>query len=390
MRISRLYIVLIMTVVTLTAVYVSKVVPASHSSAHPAVSGVVDVAQRTAHSLSFGETEAVSKRPIPSVPAHASESNAAVANAGGPRESDAGMQSTALHSETTSFGRDRSPSQTLETGWTINTADANSRGSRSAVDVSRTEASPVQPVVQRPPNPRDVTSPRRTRTGAFPSSLERSISQTPRSSVQPIDRDDDIAGYPLFRNYSPEDYGPDLPSQNWSVTQDDRGIIYVGNLAGVLSYDGATWRLIPTKNQTLVRSVFRDSTGRIYVGAYGEIGYLSPDATGTTRFVSLERKIPEAHRNFGQVLSGVAVESGVYFQTRRAIYRWDGSSVDVWTTTDEARFYKIFSVRDIVYVARENIGLHRIVNGQLEQIPGESDSRTQALRPCSRTATTAC
>jgi len=181
---------------------------------------------------------------------------------------------------------------------------------------------------------------------------------------------DEVPGYPLFRNYVPDDYGPDLPSQNWAITQDDRGIIYVGNPAGVLAYDGAGWRLIPTENRTLVRTVFRDSTGRVYVGAYGEIGYLAPDASGTMRFESLQDKIPPAHRSFGHTWSGIAVSSGIYFQTRRAIYRWDGAKMDVWTTSESARFYKLFAVRDTVYVARENVGLHQIANGRLEPVPG--------------------
>ncbi len=363
MRISRFYIAIIMAVVILTAVYVSQVLPASHSSAHPAVSGVLEAAQRTAQDLPFGRVTLISDRPALS------------ATSAGEPNTDSRAASATVRSDAAGTNRRQAAEteQAQGAGWTINATGVSpprptSQGDRSVHAASSAQHAPVQHALQRSPNPQRVTPSRVVPTNA--ASSARTLPQDQPSSVQPIDRDDDIAGYPLFRNYSPADYGTDLPSQNWSITQDDRGIMYIGNLAGVLSYDGATWRLIPTKNQTLVRTVFRDSTGRIYVGAYGEIGYLSPDETGTTRFVSLERKIPEAHRDFGQVLSGVAVESGVYFQTRRAIYRWDGSSVDVWTTTDASRFYKIFSVRDIVYVARENIGLHRIVNGQLEQIPG--------------------
>lgn len=180
----------------------------------------------------------------------------------------------------------------------------------------------------------------------------------------------EVPGHPLFRNYRPEDYGPELPSQNWAITQDQRGIIYVGNPAGVLAYDGASWRLIPTENRTLVRTVFSDSTGRVYVGAYGEVGYLAPDPGGTMRFVSLLDDVPAPQREFGHTWSGAVGSDGVYFQTRRSIFRWDGDSMDVWTTSESARFYKIFSVRDTIYVARENAGLHRIVDGRMQPVPG--------------------
>lgn len=208
---------------------------------------------------------------------------------------------------------------------------------------------------------------RRARTGSTATPPQNR--PAPSTEVALAD-DPSVSGYPLFKNYVPDDYGPDLPSQNWAITQDHRGIIYVGNPAGVLAYDGASWRLIPTENQTLVRTVFRDSTGRIYVGAYGEIGYLAPDATGTTRFVSFEDEIPARFRDFGHTWSGVATSSGVYFQTRRAIYRWDGETMDVWTTSEDSRFYKIFAVRDTVYVARENVGLHYFDEGNLRPLPG--------------------
>src|ERR1700740_2007732 len=34
---------------------------------------------------------------------------------------------------------------------------------------------------------------------------------------------------------------PRAGTQNFDVAQDERGIIYVGNLAGVLEYDGVRW-----------------------------------------------------------------------------------------------------------------------------------------------------
>ena len=239
--------------------------------------------------------------------------------------------------------------------------DAFSSSTADGVPVTNSVASTVPPA-SRLVHAGFESSPQDRRRQAVPSTASDDLS---------------ISGYPLFQNYVPDDYGPNLPSQNWAITQDDRGIVYVGNPAGVLAYDGASWRLIPTENQTLVHTVFRDSTGRIYVGAYGEIGYLAPDASGTTRFVSFDKEIPARFRDFGHTWSGVATSSGVYFQTRRAIYRWNGEQMDVWTTSEGARFYKMFSVRDTVYVARENVGLHYFDDGNLRPLPsGERFANT--------------
>ena len=60
-------------------------------------------------------------------------------------------------------------------------------------------------------------------------------------------------GLPLLKNYKPKDYN--AGSQNWALLQDNRGLIYSGNNAGVLEYDGVSWRTIRTANQSVVRSM---------------------------------------------------------------------------------------------------------------------------------------
>src|SRR5205085_4283323 len=49
---------------------------------------------------------------------------------------------------------------------------------------------------------------------------------------------------PYITNFTSQDYKASL--QNWSITQDNNGIIYVGNSSGLLEYDGTRWRLIKT------------------------------------------------------------------------------------------------------------------------------------------------
>jgi len=197
----------------------------------------------------------------------------------------------------------------------------------------------------------------------------------------------DVDGYPMHRNYTPDDYGTQFLSQNWSVTQDDNGIIYVANPGGVLSYDGATWRVIPTQRQTLVRTLVSDAEGRVFVGAYGEFGYLRPDSTGTQRFVSLVDHIDPALRDFGHTWSSAATSDGVYFQTRNTLFRWDRQQVKTWTTSNATRYYKVFSVRDTVFVSQEGIGLRKIVDGQLTDVPGGdrfADSNVTVVLPHGR------
>jgi hypothetical protein len=82
-------------------------------------------------------------------------------------------------------------------------------------------------------------------------------------------------GNPFILNLNADSYN--AHAQNFAVEQDSRGVLYFGNFAGILEYDGESWRIIPTENITKVSSLSDGPDGRIYVGARGEIGYLSPD-----------------------------------------------------------------------------------------------------------------
>ena len=77
------------------------------------------------------------------------------------------------------------------------------------------------------------------------------------------------AGFKYLKNYITSDYKHH--AQNWAIVQDPRGIIYVGNQAGILEFDGVSWRVILIPNWS-VRSMAVDDTGVIYIGGKDEIG----------------------------------------------------------------------------------------------------------------------
>ena len=68
-------------------------------------------------------------------------------------------------------------------------------------------------------------------------------------------------GYPLIKNITPKEYG--YESQNFSIIQDSRGVLYVGNLNGILEFVGKSWELINLKCVPRL-SLGKDSL--VYVG----------------------------------------------------------------------------------------------------------------------------
>ncbi len=187
-------------------------------------------------------------------------------------------------------------------------------------------------------------------------------------------------GLPYIQNYTPKEYGGQIT--NWTIVQDPRGVMYFGNDAGVLEYDGVTWRLIPTQNRTIVRSLDIDSTGVIYVGAEGEFGYLAADAAGQLRFVSLVDSVPEKYRIFGDVWQTLVTSRGVYFRTTEYLFCWTGHAIKVWAPKHS--FHTAFVINDSLYVRQWDVGLMVMRGESLELLPeGEkfADERVYIMLP---------
>jgi hypothetical protein len=126
-------------------------------------------------------------------------------------------------------------------------------------------------------------------------------------------------GVPVVVNYPP---GITQGSeQNWTIVQDKRGIIYVGNDdKGVLEYDGSAWRSIPIANNSIVRSLDCSDEGTVYVGAVAEIGYLAPDLSGNLEYNSLLHLLDSAGRSFSDVWKTYCVEEKVYFHSQKYVF----------------------------------------------------------------------
>jgi signal transduction histidine kinase len=171
-------------------------------------------------------------------------------------------------------------------------------------------------------------------------------------------------GVPPNRIYLPDQYN--AHGQNFAITQDQRGIMYIGNFAGVLEYDGLNWRTIATTNITKVSALLKAKNGTIYVGANGEFGFLKPDSTGTLSFVSLSQRIKN---RFNEILSVLETRDGIYFVAKNFIFRWNGKSVNEWPMAQEVK--TAFQVSQSIYIFGNLNGLSEFRNGSLAPVNQE-------------------
>jgi len=177
----------------------------------------------------------------------------------------------------------------------------------------------------------------------------------------------EIGGFKYLENYSAADYGHH--PQNWMIVQDSRGIIYVGNQAGVLEYDGVSWRILENIPNKSVRSMAIDNTGTIYIGGKDEVGFLAPDPKGSLNYVSLLSNINKNKRKFSSVWKTLSINDHVYFLTTKYLMRWNTKTRKMKIWESNQYFKDIFYVKKKVFINEKSVGLRQMVKDSLQSLP---------------------
>ena len=107
------------------------------------------------------------------------------------------------------------------------------------------------------------------------------------------------AGVPAIRNFPRQTYR--ASTQNWAVTQDQRGFMYFANNDGLLEFDGTYWNLYQFAEPALTRWVTAGQNGVLYVGMFNEFGIVKPDRSGKLTYSSLIQELPDTLREVGDV-----------------------------------------------------------------------------------------
>ncbi len=159
--------------------------------------------------------------------------------------------------------------------------------------------------------------------------------------------------------------------QNWWIVQDQQGIIYAANNAGVRVFDGVSWRHIDVPNLN-VRSLAPEENGTIYVGGINEFGFLAPGSRGSLQYVSLLHHLKNNQKNFSKVWRVNTTKEGVYFRTKQYLFRWnpDLKQMKVWKSQGQARFDASFTCGGELFIHQRNIGLMQMIDDSLRMIPG--------------------
>ncbi|MCU0444676.1 MAG: ATP-binding protein [Microscillaceae bacterium] len=190
-------------------------------------------------------------------------------------------------------------------------------------------------------------------------------------------------GMPFFKNYLPEQYNAE--NRNFAVVQDRRGVMYFANFNGILEFDGSNWQLIRLQANKTPTALAVDTTGKIYVGANNELGYLKPQKSGDLTFISLKDKLPTTEQNFKEIQKILIASSGVIFQTAEKLLIFQNNHFQILKTG--GFIDQCFKVNEDIFVREWGTGLYKLFNYSLERVQGSqifAYDRILAMLPFSK------
>ncbi|MFD2585940.1 triple tyrosine motif-containing protein [Croceitalea marina] len=166
--------------------------------------------------------------------------------------------------------------------------------------------------------------------------------------------------YPI-QNFLPSEY--DGENQNWSISQSADKLIYVANSKGLLEFNGASWALYPSPNETIMRSV-KVVEDRIYTGSFMEFGYWTKNNFGTLEYTSLSKNINVDLIEDEEFWNIISIDEYIVFQSLKRIYIYNINENTLNTIESNSTITKMFKVGQKIYFQRIDKGLYKIESGK--------------------------
>jgi class 3 adenylate cyclase len=165
-------------------------------------------------------------------------------------------------------------------------------------------------------------------------------------------------GFPFVQNYPPKVYG--YESQNFSVSQDNNGFIFVSNVSGILQYNGAKWKLIPAQG---IPKLVSGDNGCVYAGLHEDFGILKRNQKNQFVFQSLVKN-DGLKEKIGDVSSLISYKNEILFVGKSSnLYSYNGRSIKVIDSVSNT--INLFKINNKLFVFKEPGGLYQYANGEM-------------------------
>ncbi|MEN8703460.1 MAG: triple tyrosine motif-containing protein [Polaribacter sp.] len=166
---------------------------------------------------------------------------------------------------------------------------------------------------------------------------------------------------PTINKYTPEDYGAE--NQNWAISQNSKKYIYVANNKGLLEFNGASWQLYSTPNETIMRSV-KCLEDFVYTGFYMDFGFWKKDDYGQLKYTSIVKQNNITMLEDEQIWEICELDGWIIFKSLERIYLYNLESKNYKIINASDSILKISRVENRIYFQELGKGVFVIENGQ--------------------------
>ena len=179
---------------------------------------------------------------------------------------------------------------------------------------------------------------------------------------------------PPVYNYSLLDYKG--AGENWDLTTNGQGELFVANNKGMLHFDGEEWNLYKLPNNTIIRSILSHGD-RIYTGSYEEFGYWKKNGDGLFEYHSLTHLIQNhtfTNEEFWEILP---IKGMIVFRSFSSIYIYEKNQIRVIDPFQVISDFIEYEGRLLVAAGRD--GLYELVNEVLKPLDHQKPLKGKTL-----------
>jgi len=178
-------------------------------------------------------------------------------------------------------------------------------------------------------------------------------------------------GTPYIQQILLGNYG--FKNNNFSILQDDYGILYISNSNGILQYDGSTWEMIKLTGRSCLTF---HTDHKIYVGTYNDFGYLGSGEYNRPEFISIKDSLLITN-NLGLVENIISFNNAVFFTTRNKLFRWDGQQTKLLVKASKE--LKIFKAGEQLFLKKKGEGLQEYIHKSFKKSPDYSKFKDKEI-----------
>ncbi|MEX0662573.1 MAG: histidine kinase [Balneolaceae bacterium] len=177
-----------------------------------------------------------------------------------------------------------------------------------------------------------------------------------------------LPGIPLIESVNVYEKGSYL--QNWAITKDRDGNLFVGTGGNLMHFDGERWSLHLTQGPA-VRSVEPGFDGELITGGVSQLGFFEHSGSALTdslHYRSLLDRVPDSQKNFGDVNTIIVREdSSLFFNGSQFSFHLKEDSLT--TLSDDIWIFRLFETHGSI-ITNDSLGISIYEGGNLILIPG--------------------